>query len=126
MRRCPTAPSRLASREARLDQRQVLPTEERFSIEQPAGRTHHAAFSQRPFQGHQTVRLDVEPALERRSFPACTIVSTAQPLGTLAVYLLEPQSADGLAAWNFLDEHLAVGDEYPVYRVRSRHCVAAC
>ena len=34
------------------------------------------------------------------------VVRTAQPLGNLAVYLLEPRSEDGLATWNFFDEGL--------------------
>jgi hypothetical protein len=70
-------------------------------------------------QGHRLVQLEVDAAVERRSFAARVLVRTAQPLGTLAVYLLEPESEDGLAAWNFLDEHLREGGEYPVYRVRS-------
>ncbi|MHC4650003.1 MAG: M14 family metallopeptidase [Planctomycetota bacterium] len=75
--------------------------------------------AEREFQGHHLVRLEAEAAVERRSFADAVLVSTAQPLGTLAVYLLEPQSADGLATWNFFDDHLAEGREYPVYRVRS-------
>ncbi|MHB8095905.1 MAG: hypothetical protein ACYDH0_13315, partial [Candidatus Aminicenantales bacterium] len=30
-------------------------------------------------------------------------VRTAQPLGSLAAYLLEPESDDGLFVWNFFD-----------------------
>jgi hypothetical protein len=75
--------------------------------------------SEREFQGHRRVEVDVESTVARRSFTGGVFVSVAQPLGTLAVYLLEPRSEDGLAAWNFLDDHLAVGAEYPVYRVRS-------
>jgi hypothetical protein len=35
------------------------------------------------------------------------------------VYLLEPQSADGLATWNFFDRALEVGAPFPVHRVQS-------
>ena len=43
-------------------------------------------------------------AQEARMVPAGTlVVKTAQPLGTLAVVLLEPRSEDGLATWNFFD-----------------------
>jgi hypothetical protein len=45
------------------------------------------------------------------------LVRTGQPLGSLAVYLLEPQSADGLVTWNFLDAELKEGKEFPVLRV---------
>jgi hypothetical protein len=35
----------------------------------------------------------------------------------LAAYLLEPESDDGLAAWNFFDPDLQPESEYPVLRV---------
>lgn len=41
-------------------------------------------------------------------------VSTAQPLGLLAAYLLEPDSEDGLVTWNVLDAELAPGKPYPI------------
>jgi hypothetical protein len=73
---------------------------------------------QRTFQNHRLVQLEVEADRTRMTFPVGSrLVPTAQRLGTLAVYLLEPQSADGLVAWNFLDEHLAVGAPYPIVRV---------
>ncbi len=76
--------------------------------------------AEREFQGHLTVSLDVMASANQRKFDEGTmIVPTAQPLGTLAVYLLEPQSADGLATWNFLDEHVKIGGEYPIHRVPS-------
>ncbi|MHC4590585.1 MAG: M14 family metallopeptidase, partial [Planctomycetota bacterium] len=75
--------------------------------------------AEREFQGHRLVQLEATAAVARRSFAQGALVLTAQPLGTLAVYLLEPQCEDGLAAWNFLDGHVAEGGEYPVYRVRS-------
>jgi dipeptidyl-peptidase-4 len=76
--------------------------------------------AKRKFQGHRLLTLDVEARdVEVRYEDGAMIVRTAQPLGTLAVYLLEPRSADGLAAWNFLDDHLAVGAAYPIARVRS-------
>jgi hypothetical protein len=71
------------------------------------------------FQGHRLVRLDAAITVARRPFAGHTIVYTDRRLGTLAAYLLEPQSADGLAAWNFLDEHARVGATYPVYRVET-------
>jgi hypothetical protein len=39
-----------------------------------------------------------------------------QPLANVAVYLLEPESDDGLVRWGWFDA-LAVGDGYPVLRV---------
>jgi hypothetical protein len=46
------------------------------------------------------------------------LVPTDQTLGTLAVYLLEPESDDGLLRWNYLDDVIRVGGILPVYRVR--------
>ena len=74
----------------------------------------------RPFQGHLEVRLvghgsDVPDGAVSPS--GTYIVSTAQPLGALAVYLLEPTTDDGLVTWNVLDQWLAVGQPYPVRRL---------
>ena len=55
--------------------------------------------------------------LEARS---TLVVRTAQPLGTLAALLLEPQSEDGLCTWNFFDSGLAEGQDFPVLRLPRR------
>jgi hypothetical protein len=47
-------------------------------------------------------------------------VPAAQPLGNLALYLLEPESDDGFARWGFLDGALKVGEPYPVLRIPGR------
>jgi dipeptidyl-peptidase-4 len=71
----------------------------------------------RPFQNHTPIRLETTARCQRRTFQAGSfLVRTAQPLGNLIVYLLEPQSEDGLAAWNFLDAQIAIGEEYPIAR----------
>jgi dipeptidyl aminopeptidase/acylaminoacyl peptidase len=70
------------------------------------------------FQKHQTVSLEATVRPESRRIPAGTIlVRTAQPLGDLAAYILEPQSADGLATWNFFDAELKEGKDFPVLRL---------
>ena len=57
---------------------------------------------------------------ESREIPAGTyIVRTNQPLGIVAVYLLEPQSDDGLVTWNFFDSELKPAATYPVTRLMS-------
>lgn len=43
-------------------------------------------------------------------------VSLAQPLANLAIYLLEPESDDGLARWNFFDS-VKKGDIFPARRI---------
>lgn len=81
---------------------------------------------ERAFQGHHEVTLEVTATLTAgRDFPEGSfIVKTAQPLGTLAVYLLEPESDDGLATWNLLDAVIGDGKEYPIMRVRTADDVA--
>jgi hypothetical protein len=59
-------------------------------------------------QGHYTTTVQGTYAAEDRTFPAGTLlIRTAQPLGPLAAALLEPESDDGLTAWNAFDRYLA-------------------
>jgi hypothetical protein len=72
----------------------------------------------RIFQGHHEVRLKGHWERGLQSLPAGSfIVSTAQALGPLIVYLLEPESDDGVATWNFFDAHMQKGSKYPVRRI---------
>jgi hypothetical protein len=55
---------------------------------------------------------------EKTTFPAGTvIVRTAQPLGRLVFYLLEPESDDGLGTWNFFDPYITPGQPHPVHKL---------
>jgi hypothetical protein len=72
----------------------------------------------RAFQGHQEVRLKgafdkVQLVVEAGSL----FIPANQPLARLAFYLIEPESDDSLATWNVIEEGLAVGQTYPIYRV---------
>ena len=70
------------------------------------------------FQGHREVRLSGKYTSAKLSAQEGAIfIPAAQPLGRLAFYLLEPESDDGLVVWNFIEEGLASGNTYPVYRV---------
>ncbi|HEX5438396.1 MAG TPA: M14 family metallopeptidase [Gemmatimonadaceae bacterium] len=72
----------------------------------------------RPFQGHHQVQLVGHWQTESRALPTGSyLVETAQPLGILACYLLEPESDDGLATWNVFDSELHAGADFPVWRV---------
>jgi len=72
----------------------------------------------REFQKHQPVELDATVRKESRRVEAGTVlVHTGQPLGSLAASLLEPQSADGLATWNFFDAAVREGQDFPVLRL---------
>jgi hypothetical protein len=55
--------------------------------------------------------------VERVAPAGSFLVSTAQPLGRLAVYLLDPESDDGLTTWNFFDPSLRPGAEHPAVAV---------
>ena len=71
----------------------------------------------RAFQGHTALTLAGQYRKETLTFPAGSIiVRAAQPLGTLAAYLLEPESDDGLTSWNFLDGYLGEGKVHPIYK----------
>jgi hypothetical protein len=54
------------------------------------------------FEGHRLVRLvgRWEPGRPVTLANGTLVVRTAQPLGVLAMYLLEPESDDGLVAWD--------------------------
>jgi len=72
----------------------------------------------RPVEGHRLTSVEVTARTETRSFPPGTrVVRTSQALGVLAAYLLEPQAEDGLCAWNFFDEKIAAGEDFPVARL---------
>lgn len=68
--------------------------------------------SAKPFEGRHTLvtRVKVEPSTH--TYPAGTMkVSTDQPLGDLAIALLEPEHLDSLAAWGFVP-HILSRTEY--------------
>ncbi len=78
---------------------------------------------ERPFQGHYLNSLKGEYRMVEKHFPKGSLfVSTAQRLGNLVAYLLEPESDDGLAVWNFFDRYITrqwgrgLGN-YPVYKL---------
>ena len=72
----------------------------------------------RAFQGHQEARLKgtfdkIQLTVEAGSL----FIPANQPLARLAFYLIEPESDDGLVTWNVIEEGLAAGQTYPIYRV---------
>jgi hypothetical protein len=75
--------------------------------------------AERAFQGHNEARATVKTegaALVVE--PGSLFIPAAQRLGRLAFYLLEAESDDGLVTWNILEEALAPGQAFPIYRVR--------
>jgi hypothetical protein len=84
-------------------------------------------FQERLYQGHRIQKLEGAWDLQEMEFNSgAFLVPTRQPLAMLAAYLLEPESDDGLACWNFLDRYLGRGPwdsrpgTYPVMRLKSR------
>ena len=80
------------------------------------------------FEGHRTVQAEGKWRSQARDTTLTIgwyLVRTAQPLGTLAAYLLEPASEDGVVTWNLLDRELQSGNVYPILRVTSRPRVPA-
>jgi hypothetical protein len=76
------------------------------------------ATAARPFQGHREVQLTGRWHRERRTLPAGSyLASSSQPLGIVAMYLLDPESDDGLTTWNVFDARLSRGAAFPILRV---------
>lgn len=75
--------------------------------------------AEREFQGHHETTLRGHwSAGGSRAFPPGTyVVHAGQPLGIVAMYLLEPESDDGLVTWNKLDAFVAAGRDYPIVRI---------
>jgi len=74
--------------------------------------------AERVFQGHREARLKGTFDVAQLSVvPGALFVPADQPLARLAFYLLEPESDDGLVTWNIIEEGLAAGEAYPIYRV---------
>ena len=76
----------------------------------------------RAFQGHRETRLEGRWSAPARAplAPGGFVVRADQPLGTLAMLLLEPETDDGFVTWNFLDRWLGPGRAYPVRRLTGR------
>jgi hypothetical protein len=101
------------------------------SLEVEAFRIKEVKGAERLYQGHRMNTVSGESAAVRRDFPAGTlVVRTAQPLGNLAAYLLEPESDDGLLVWNAFDRHIVAqwgrgAQTYPVYKLLTPVSLAA-
>jgi hypothetical protein len=79
--------------------------------------------SSRKFEGHLMASAEGKFAPATRSFKKGDYkVDLAQPLANLIFYMLEPQSDDGLLAWNFFDRYLegkkvnSEAVEFPVFK----------
>lgn len=76
--------------------------------------------SQSSYQGHRLKSLKVQWREESQQLNAGTyIVPASGELGKLVALLLEPESDDSLATWNFFDPYLVVDSDFPVKRLMS-------
>jgi len=104
---------------------------EAVTLETEAYRIKEIKGADRLYQGHRTNAVKGEYALEKREFPKGTlVVRTAQALGRLAAYLLEPESDDGLLVWNYFDKYVVSQwgrgtQTYPVYKLFASRSLAA-
>jgi dipeptidyl aminopeptidase/acylaminoacyl peptidase len=73
------------------------------------------------YQKRQMMAVEATARKEAKRVPAGTVlVRTAQPLGTLAAFLLEPQADDGLCVWGFFADGVKEGKDYPVLRLPAK------
>ncbi|HUP62633.1 MAG TPA: M14 family metallopeptidase [Thermoanaerobaculia bacterium] len=73
-------------------------------------------FASAQFEGHVRVTATIKPERRRERFPAGSVrVSTDQPLGTLAVLLLEPSAPDSLFQWGFFNSILSATEYVEPY-----------
>jgi hypothetical protein len=96
---------------------------EPVTLEVEAFKLKEVKGADRLYQGHRTNQVKGDYAVEKREFPKGTlVVRMAQSLGSLAAYLLEPESDDGLLLWNAFDKYIAREwgrgvETYPVYKL---------
>ncbi len=101
------------------------------TLETEAFRLKEIKGAERLYQGHRTNTVKGEYAVEKREFPKGTwLIRTAQPLGRLAAYLLEPESDDGLLVWNYFDRDIVSqwgrgAQTYPVFKLYAPQNLAA-
>jgi len=67
-------------------------------------RFDEVTFADSPFEGRFGARFKTEPIVERRTYPAgSVIVRLDQPDAKVAVHLLEPEAPDSLVSWGFFN-----------------------
>ena len=59
---------------------------------------------EQPYQGHRMIQLTTQVENQNMTFmPGTFIVRMQQPSANVAAFLLEPETPDGYAAWNYFD-----------------------
>jgi len=97
---------------------QVDELREAVEVDAEVYRLQNVQRAGREFQGVKTTSAEAAPRVEVRVLrPGMMIVRTGQKLGSLAGYLLEPASADGLLTWDAFGEGVSDGVDFPVLRL---------
>ena len=93
----------------------ILDKADKLELEVQIDTVRSLVRNEQTFQKHKLIRIESQRTTETIPIPAGTfVVRTGQPLGRLISYLLESESDDGLAFWNFLDDSLKVDEPYPI------------
>jgi hypothetical protein len=91
-------------------------TIETAEIEVESYRFQDVQWAGAPFEGRFLTTVTVEPTVERRVFPAGSIVvPLSQALAKVAISLLEPEAPDSLIVWSFFSaifEEKEYGEDY--------------
>lgn len=86
---------------------QVERTVEEGLLDVETYRIEGMTWAEKPFQGHHIASASVATRTERRTIPAGSWwIPLDQPSAPVAVFLFEPESPDGLLAWNYFDNLL--------------------
>lgn len=73
---------------------------------------------EREFQKHKMRMLEgTFETVQKTIPPGSYSAEMDQPLSRLLFYLLEPESEDGVVAWNVVDRYFGDGTYYPIYKV---------
>ena len=63
-----------------------------------------AKWREKPYEGHHPVSFEMEPLVEKRVFPAgSVVVDMNQRSARVAAHLLEPLGPDSMVRWGYLD-----------------------
>ena len=99
---------------------------EDITMEVGAYKIEELTGAKRLYQGHYNNTIKGEFVKQSKEFKKGThIIYTAQKLGNVVSYLLEPEADDGYVKWNFFDRYLVPQwgrgyYTYPVYKLMTK------
>jgi len=105
---------------------EVYQLNEKTSLEVEAYKIDELIGAKRLYQGHYNNTIKGNYIQETKEFAEGTyIIYTAQKLGNVVAYLLEPEADDGYVKWNLFDKYLVPQwgrgyYPYPVYRLMQK------